>query len=148
MVLSNEADTTFLPSGVKAHPSIMRGCAAIVLISNPRSGVAVAINQIMEIGYGELALLIVTVLISSVFGYYLTIKLTKPLIGIIKKLNYQKLSLYVFIFINLIIFAMTGFIGLIISTTALCIGLIPNLIGIRRTWSMGCLLLPTIVWFL
>ncbi len=41
----------------------------------------------------------------------------------------------------------SGIIGLLILVTSTAIGIIPALIGVKRSNAMGCLLLPVILFF-
>jgi putative membrane protein len=50
-------------------------------------------------------------------------------------------------FLVLLVGLFTGISGLLIMIVAAAIGLVPNLTGIRRSHAMGCLLLPTILFF-
>lgn len=120
---------------------------AIWLIGNPRSGIAVAVETLMEVGLKEILLFLCVITIVSGISVYLTLKLSKKALVFLKKINYKKLCFSMFLMILVLVFLLSGLYGLFISLTALSIGLIPSLIGINRSHCMGCLLLPTILFF-
>jgi TctA family transporter len=39
-------------------------------------------------------------------------------------------------------------IGILILIVSIAVGLIPNILNIRRTYGMGCLILPCILFFM
>jgi len=133
--------------GAVSSSDLVYSLLALYLIGNPRSGIAVAVSQLIEVGFSELLMLISVIVISAGLGVFLTLKLTNISLKFLQKINYSKLCLWTLIFIYALIFIFSGFLGLIIATIAMFVGLIPNYTNIRRTHSMGCLLLPTILWF-
>jgi len=133
--------------GAVGSSDLVYSLLALYLIGNPRSGIAVAVSKLIEVGFNELLMLISVIIISTGLGVFLTLKLTRISLKILKKLNYQHLCLWTLVFIYILIFIFSGPLGLIIGTLSMFIGLIPNYCNIRRTHSMGCLLLPTICWF-
>lgn len=120
---------------------------ALFLIGNPRSGIAVAVGQLVNVDFQMILIFISIIIISAGIGCFLTLKLTKHSISFLRKIDYSKLCFYVIAFLCVLIMFFTGPFGLAIAVIATAIGLIPNLVGIRRTHSMGVLILPTIVWF-
>ncbi len=122
---------------------------SLYIISKTRTGAAVAIKEILgQFNIQLLILILATALISGIFAFFITKSIAKYFSTKMHKINYTKLSKFILIFLSIIILAISkplGFIVFIISTfTGLyCINL-----KIRRTNMMGCLLLPTIVFYL
>ena len=133
--------------GAVGSSDLVYSLLALYLIGNPRSGIAVAVSKLIEVGFNELLMLISVIIISTGLGVFLTLKLTRISLKFLRKLNYSQLCLWTLVFIYVLIFIFSGTLGLIIGAIAMFIGLIPNFCNIRRTHSMGCLLLPTILWF-
>jgi len=127
---------------------IIYSILALWLIGNPRSGIAVGIQKLIEVNFNYIALFLMVALIASGAAAYFTLKISKKAIFLIKRVDYSKLSLGVFLFICAMALYSTGLIGLIITFIALSIGLIPNLTGIKRSHAMGVLILPTIAYFI
>ncbi len=121
---------------------------ALWIIGNPRSGIAVAVGNLINIGFNEFLLLISAVIASAGIGAYFTMKISRTVIFLLKKVKYRNLSFAVFMLILGLIAAFSGALGLFVGLVALSIGLIPELTGIKRTHAMGCLMIPTILFFL
>lgn len=127
---------------------IMYSILALWIIGNPRSGIAVAVGSIVKIDMNMVMVFLSTILIAAGAGAFLTLKLSRTAVFAIRKIDYQRLCLYTFAFICILIFIFTRFFGLAVAGIALSIGMIPNLANIRRSHAMGCLVLPTILFFL
>ena len=91
---------------------------------------------------------IVFILISAAIGTIITLKFTKIALVLLRKVNYQKLCLFSSVFLLVLTVIFSGLIGVLVLISSIAVGLIPNKIGIKRTHAMGCLLLPTIFFFL
>ncbi len=144
----NRNDRNFLMAiaGVNVI-DIMYSILALWLIGNPRSGIAVAVRGLVKIDMNMVLLFLPVILASAAAGAFLTLKLSRTAVFALRRINYRKLCFYVFIFVCVLVFAFTGFFGLAVAGIALSIGLIPNLTNIRRSHAMGCLILPTILYF-
>ncbi len=121
---------------------------AIWLISNPRSGVAVLLTQLTNIGFNEMLLIISVGIFVAGLSALITLKLTKGFIGVMEKIDYVKLSRFVVILIVGMTVLFTGLYGLLLLVTCTALGVFVNLSGIRRSILMGVLILPTIIFYL
>ena len=140
---------SFLTSiGAVTVSDIIYSILALWLIGNPRSGIAVAIGKLLTINFDVVLVFLSVILISAGIGAIAALKLSKKFLDLLTKINYSKFSLYIFISTLLLVVLFTGILGLIVALSALLIGLIPNYVTIKRTNCMGCLLLPTILFFM
>jgi putative membrane protein len=57
---------------------------------------------------------------------------------------YSKLVTGIIVMILAMLVIVTGPLGLAIAGIALCLGLLPPLVGVRRVHLMGCIMLPVI----
>lgn len=147
-IFKRNDEREFLVSiGAVATSDLIYSLMALWLLGNPRSGIAVAVGKILEVGFQEILIFIPIILVSACIGLYLTLKLSKISLEFLRKINYNNLCFYTIVFILSLILIFSDFLGLLIALTAIAIGLIPNFVGIRRTHAMGCLLLPTILFF-
>jgi putative membrane protein len=126
--------------------------SALFLILRPRSGAAIVVNELIEAkewnGFlppNDLTLLLISALIASMIGFYLTIFLGKKLANLLPKVPYNKLVISIIVFIIIMVFAFTGPLGLLALVVSTSIGMVAPLVGIRRSHAMGVLLLPVIV---
>jgi len=142
-------ERSFLISiGAITSSDIVYSILSLWLIGNPRSGIAVGISNLLEVGFKEVIIFICFILISAAIATIIALQITKFSLRFLRKINYQKLCIVTFLFLFGLTILFSGFIGILVLITSLVIGLIPNKIGIKRTHMMGCLLLPTILFFL
>jgi putative membrane protein len=121
---------------------------ALYLISKPRSGAAIAVQEVLiNFGPGELALLMATALFSAGVAAFLTIRLGRWFAGMFRKLDYQKVSVSIIVMLIGMVAVMTGPIGMLYLATSTAIGLLPPLLGVKRTHCMGVLMLPIMLFY-
>ncbi len=120
---------------------------ALWLIGNPRSGIAVAVGNLVSMDFAILMLFISVVVFSAGIGAILTLKISKRFIFFIRKIRYRSLSAVVFFSVLFLVAIFSGFAGLLVALTGLSIGMIPEMTGVKRTNNMGCLMLPTVLFF-
>lgn len=145
----NRDERTFLMAiaGVNVV-DIMYSILALWIIGNPRSGIAVAVGTLVNIDLNTVLVFLSVILTAAGAGAFLTLALSRSAVFAIRKIDYQRLCLYTFAFVCILVFAFTGLFGLAVAGVALSIGLIPNLVSIRKSHAMGCLILPTILFFM
>ncbi len=131
--------------------TIIMGLSFVTLyaIQKSRTGSAVAISKLLEnFSLTNLLTLLTAVFISGIFAFFLTIFLAKFFSKHISKISYNKLSLGILIFLSDVILIFSGFLGFLIFAVSTFTGLTCIYTGVRRTHLMGCLLLPTILFYL
>ncbi len=122
---------------------------ALYLISRPRSGAAVAVQQIIgTFGFGEMLLLMAAALFATGISAIITIKLTGWFSRAIRKVDYRKLSLGIILFLVFLVWVFAGSAGLLLLMVSTFIGLLPPLLGVKRTHAMAVLMVPVICWYL
>jgi len=126
---------------------IVYSILALWLIHNPRSGIAIGVSKLLEVGFQETLIFIAIILISAAVSTILTLKMTKISLKFLKKVDYQKMCLYTSIFLFVLTVIFSGLIGILILMVSIAVGLIPNYLNIRRTYGMGCLIVPCILFF-
>jgi putative membrane protein len=120
---------------------------AIYTIQNPRSGVAVIAQKVLEIDYNTVLLLVGVMAFSAFFATVAQIELGKRMSGIVSRLDYRKLCFASLMFILSLVYLFTGIFGLLLAILSTIIGLLPIYSGVSRTHLMGVLLVPTILFF-
>ena len=122
---------------------------ALSTISKTRTGSAAAIEQLIGIPSSKIFILIlITALISGIASYFLSLKLGKIFLKIINHFNYSKISIFILILLIIITFIFSGIFGLMVLTASASMGIYGILSGVRRTNLMGCLLVPTILYYI
>jgi len=139
MVLMGAIGTTnFILSMVTLH-----------VLNKARNGAIITVQTLLDpITPLMIALFLSVVLITGSIGVFLTLKIGKVFSRMISKLNYKMLIIGVISFITILVIIMTGPLGFLILATSTALGIIPAKTKITRTHSMGCLLLPVILYFI
>jgi putative membrane protein len=126
--------------------------SALFLILRPRSGAAIVVNELIEAKEWtsisppvDLTLLMISALMASALGFFLTIFLGRKLANLLPKIPYNLLVKSIIGFIIVMVFAFTGPLGLLALLVATAVGMIAPTMGIRRSHAMGVLLLPVII---
>jgi putative membrane protein len=122
---------------------------SLYAISKTRTGAAVAIQEIIgTLSWKLLFLLLFVVLISGIISFFITKFITKKFAQKITKINYAALSIGTLIFLSIIVLIFSGFLGLLILAASTFTGIYFNSLPVKKTHMMGCLLVPTILYYL
>lgn len=122
---------------------------SLYVISRTRTGTTAAIQDILGVLSGNMLILILSVvIISGLISFFLAGSLAKYFSQKMKKINYVLLSLITLLLLVIIVFLVSGFLGFLILIASTFTGIYSISLGVRRTNMMGCLLIPTIVFYL
>jgi putative membrane protein len=122
---------------------------SLYIISKTRTGATLAIQQIIGTPSTNILLLILTTtLITSFFAFPLTIFLAKTFSEKIHNLNYTIASIITLTFLTIIVTLISGILGTTILIISTLTGLYCIQLNVRRSNMMGCLLIPTIIFYL
>jgi len=137
--------------------TIVMGLSFIALysIQRTRTGAAAAISKLIpELTLTNLSLILLTIIISGILAFILTIQLSKLASKNIHKIKYSQLSAIILIILVLIIINFSDptllgkLLSLLIFLTSTFLGILTISLGIKRMHLMGCLLIPTILFYL
>ncbi len=146
---SNGGGRDFLISiGAVTTTNVIFSLLALWLIGRPRSGIAVAVADLLEMNFQYVLIFLCVIALSSAVATIATLKLTNPVLKILKKVNYFLLNLTIIIVILITVFIFSSFFGMLVCLVALAVGLIPNFVNIKRTHCMGCLVIPIIFYYM
>jgi len=121
----------------------------LFLIGKTRTGSAAAIKSLMGVPNWKVFLLILIVMIlSGVISFFAVRFLSKKFVFLLEKVDYSIISIITIILIGLFTFFISGFLGLLVLITATATGVYCISLGVKRTNMIGCLILPTIIFYL
>jgi len=121
---------------------------SLYAISKTRTGAAVAIQELIgTVSWKLLVILLFAVLISGIISFFLTGFLTKKFAQKITKINYTLLSEGTLIFLSVIVLIFSGLLGFLILIASTFTGIYFNSLPVKKTHMMGCLLVPTILYY-
>jgi len=134
-------------SGVNTAAAIF-SLAAIYLIGKPRSGAAIAVQNILgEFTKYDALYLISVVAISAGIATLLHLAIGSCITSLFSKISYRALILAVVVFVSSLVYFLSGGVGFFLMALSTAIGTISPLVNIKRTHTMGVLLLPSIAYF-
>ncbi len=133
-------------SGVNTAKALL-SFVALYAIGKPRSGAAVAVDNIINVSLSELLFLMGIALFVGGIATVLHLKIGKVAARNVEKLPYKWMCLGVIISIIAFSIYYAGIWGIAILLTSTAIGLLPPSFGIKRTHCMGVLILPVILYF-
>jgi putative membrane protein len=117
----------------------------LYLIGRARTGVAAAVQQLVEVDLVTVFLMIGVSLFAAGIATLLVLRLGRSASSFIPRLPYKLfLSLITSWVIGLTVW-FCGLVGLPILATATAIGLLPPKVGVKRVHCMGVLMLPVIL---
>ena len=124
-------------------------------INKTRTGAAVAINQLLPtLTLTNLLIILTTIILSGIFSFIIAVNISKFAAKNIHKIPYEKLSITVLTTLLIIILIFSdltpkgAILGLLIFITSTSLGIFTILTGVKRMHLMGCLLVPTILFYL
>ena len=125
------------------------GIIAWYAIDKTRNGTVVAMAEMMNYVDARTTTLFLAVGLVLCFPLtWITLKCSHGFSKVITKINYKMLSIGVIVSLVMITILLSGFTGLIVLTTATAVGFIPLVTNVSRNQMMGCLMIPTILWYL
>ncbi len=121
---------------------------SLYAISKTRTGAAAAIQEIIGVLSWKILLIILfIVLLSGILSFFITKFLAKFLANKINKIDYSILSTATLIFLTIIVFVFSSFIGLLTFLASTLVGIYFNSLAVKKTNMMGCLLIPTMIYY-
>jgi putative membrane protein len=138
-------------SGVNASDALF-SLIAIYIIGNPRSGIAVYINQILQgLDFNHLLIMIFSAITAVSISLVLCIKIGDFFSHSMQEINYEKITWFVICFMSFLV-VLFGFMEsanlifiLLIYITAISMGLLPHYLDINKSHLMGVLIVPAIL---
>ncbi len=122
---------------------------SLYTISKARSGAALAVQQILpDFGFNEIIVLMAVALIAAGISAIVMLKTTKKIVDAIQKINYSIFTAMMMVFLLILTAFLSGLAGMFILFVSTSIGLIAPLTGIKRSSSMGVLMLPLILFYM
>lgn len=118
-------------------------------INKTRTGSAAAISQILDkITLSHIVIILISILAVGVIAFVLALNISKFFTKILNKFNYNYISVIVISILLLVNLIFTNWLGLIVLATSTFLGIFCILSNSRRINLMGCLLVPSIIYYL
>lgn len=131
--------------------TIIMGLSFVTLfaIQKSRTGAAVAVSKLIsELNFSNLSIILATILLSAILASLLTVYFAKIFAKNISKINYSKLSVFILIFLSIVVLIFSGLIGFSVFLVSTLVGLTAILSETRRTHLMGSMIITSILFYL
>ncbi len=120
----------------------------LLALGKARNGAVLAVLEILkEIDLNGMIVFLCTALIAGGIATFLALGITRIFAKYITKVNYQMLCVLVILLIISLVFYFSSWLGLFVLIVSTFIGMIPSFTGVKKSFAMGCLLLPVILFF-
>ena len=120
----------------------------LYLFQKSRTGVANAIAQITTITSQNLILIFAIAIISSAISIPIALTISKQIAKKIHKINYRKISIFVILILIIVTGIFSGILGILVLAVSTALGIFCNEIKVKKSFMMGCILVPTIIYYL
>jgi len=118
--------------------------AALLSIGKAREGSIAIMDGVRPVLPSELPVLLGSLFLSIGVASFLLIKLARHA-DLLHNIETRKLNLAVLAYLTFAVAAISGAAGLLTFATAAAIGILPPMLGIRRTHVMGLIIIPSIL---
>jgi putative membrane protein len=122
--------------------------SALYSIGKARTGSAAAIQEILTLTRADILIISISVLFVSILAFFLAKKVSFIFAKNIAKINYTKLSYLILIIISIAVIFFSGFLGFLVFLASTSLGLLAIYAEVRKGHLMGCLLIPSILYYL
>ena len=117
-------------------------------LGKARNGAVLAVLEILKsIDLNGLIVFLCAALITGGIATFLALGITRIFARLITKVNYQLLCICVILMIIGLVFYFSSWLGLLVLFISTSVGMIPSFTGVKKSFAMGCLLLPVILFF-
>ena len=96
----------------------------------------------------DILVFIAAAAVTASIAVIITLKTGRIFCAFLRRINYKATSIAVLIILGLLSVFLSGWKGIIILIVTTAIGIIPGIVKVTRTQAMGCLLLPTIMYYI
>ena len=118
--------------------------AALLSIGKAREGALAIMDEIKPVLPSDLPVLVGVFLLSLGVSAFLLMKLAKHA-GALQKIDIKTLNLGILAYLVAAVAIISGAGGMLLFATSTAVGLLPPLLGIRRTHVMGLIIVPAIM---
>ncbi|UCD20762.1 MAG: tripartite tricarboxylate transporter permease [archaeon] len=120
---------------------------ALYSINKPRTGIAVFVGKFLPaLTMNQLWIFLIVGLIAGCIALFVALFWARFFSKKVMKTDYKKLSLLILIFLVAITPIISGWAGLFILLIGTAIGIATSIIGVKKIFMMGSLLIPVIIW--
>jgi len=118
-------------------------------LERARNGAVIVIQELIpKISLSQIIIIMCCALIVGSIAVFLCLGTTRIFAKLVERIPYSLLCWSVILFIISLVTYFSGVHGLVVLIISTALGMIPVLVGVGRNHSMGCLLVPVMIFFL
>lgn len=148
--VTNPSPTRFLMITSALNVYIMAASFVIVqAIGKARTGASAQVQILLrEITLEHVAILLIVFILATICATYIALFCTKKVTKYVQKVPYHVISLSALLFIASTVALISGINGFVVLITGTALGIYTIQSGIKRMHMMGCLIIPTVLYYL
>lgn len=146
---AQRGDRIFLLSGGVSKVLYYVGAFLMLFIVTPfspgglgKGGLNMILKPVFSPEPGQYPVILFSVVLSGCVSFLLLDLLCRPVIALLRRVDYHRIYWVMLVVVIAFIFALTGFPGLLVLAVSTCIGSIPVFFHARRSNCMAVLLVP------
>ncbi len=120
----------------------------LVVLGKARNGALAAMSELVDVSQNDLWLLGGVALIAGIIAAVIALASAKGFSELVERVNYPLLSGSVLLFLVVLCAILAGWKGLAVFVVSTAIGLLAPWLKVSRAHAMGCLLVPTLTYYL
>lgn len=118
-------------------------------LGKARTGAAAEVSLLVGTMTGSHLTIIITIfIITTCLASLIALRTSKIALRGIERVSYSKMSLWAIVFMTIVVIMVSGLAGLLILATGTAIGVYTIKSRLRRMHLMGCLIVPTLFYYL
>ncbi len=121
---------------------------ALYAVNKARNGAVIVIAKLMPTTLATITLFLAVALIAGGIAVVLSFAFGRIFCQMMGVVNYRILVITIILFVTIMVFVLTSWIGLLVLIVSTAIGLIPGIVKVQRTQAMACLIVPVIIYLL
>jgi putative membrane protein len=121
---------------------------AMYTLNKPRSGALVVVQDILNVGSYEVLVLLFSCVMAGIIGYFALNKIGRRICENIHRVNHKLISRIIILFVSMMTFYFDMWLGLMVLVSSTFIGYVSNKWDINQSHAMGCLIIPTMLYFM
>ena len=134
-------------SGVNTANAVY-ALVGLYTVQKCRSGAVIAVEKLIHLEKSSLVILLSCGLIAAGLSSIAALALAQLFLKKLSSLNYRKLMILTCCILIITVSITTGVTGILVTAVGCCIGILPVLLGVRRSHCMGVLLFPIMIYYL
>lgn len=148
-IIKKDTKTYLITTSIFTLATALISFITVYTLNKARNGVVLTTANFLEsLNQINVAIVILTVLISSTIASIILIKLSRIILNNLNKINTKKISIFVIILLISLTILMSGIYGIITLILATILGFITTKLDLNKNYLMSALIIPTIFYFI